>query len=64
MGNDDFIQVVLIVSGDTEEVQFVALLIISDLETTSGSGAQLRAATASSIQPSNTLSQTAMHGPW
>lgn len=46
MGDDDFIQVVLIVSGDTEEVQFVALLIISDLQTTSGSGAQLRAATA------------------
>lgn len=46
MGDDDFIQVVLIVSGDTEEVQFVALLIISDLEMTSGSGAQLRAATA------------------
>lgn len=31
MWDDDFIQVVLIVSGDTEEVQFVALLVISDL---------------------------------
>lgn len=37
MRDDDFIQVVLVVSGDTEEVQFVALLIISDLETTWGS---------------------------
>lgn len=37
MRDDDFIQVVLVVSGYTEEVQFVALLIISDLETTSGS---------------------------
>lgn len=37
MRDDDFIQVVLIVSGDTEEVQFVPLLIISDLGTTSGS---------------------------
>lgn len=35
MRDDDFIQVVLIVSGDTEQVQLVALLIVSDLQTTS-----------------------------
>lgn len=32
MGNDHSIQIVLVVSGDTEEVQLVALLIISDLQ--------------------------------
>lgn len=32
MGNDHSIQIVLVVSGDTEEVQLMALLIISDLQ--------------------------------
>lgn len=33
MGDDHLLQVVLVVSGDAEEVQLVALLIIGDLET-------------------------------
>lgn len=32
MGNDHLLQIVLIMSGDTEQVQFMALLIIRDLE--------------------------------
>lgn len=55
MGDDDFVQVVLIVSGDAEEVQLVALLIISDLETTSGS----RLNNCAALRCIHTLSQTA-----
>lgn len=32
MRDDHLLQIVLIVSGDTEEVQLVALLVVSDLE--------------------------------
>lgn len=71
MGDDDFVQVVLIVSGDTEEVQFVALLIISDLEKTSGSGRrglnsqlQLRCASLRLNRAYIEHTQTAMLCPW
>lgn len=60
MRDNHFVQVVLIVSGDTEEVQLVTFLIISDLERhyCSEEEAQLKAHCGSF-----TLSRATL-GPW